>query len=397
VLLARPARERVHASAKSQRAPCRAASHTLPALGLLAVPHRSAFTRTRRIGAAVLALALATLAAELALRWMLFGSWPGFATWRRADRYAEPLGEDDYWKLQVAFRGAHQPAKQPHPLLGWVGRFDPHTYRHWAADELGERRPVLMYGDSFAVGVPPSRSFHEILNGDAEFSARHYLLNYGVSGYGVDQILLLLRQTVDLHERPFVVLSLMTFDLDRSVLSVRPGQKPRFRVEAGELVLEPTVFARDPYAHHAAHPPAIRSYLWRGLLYSGLVPRSVRAVLLGERAAHERIRRLNEPILLAAFDELRRRELDFVCLVFHPHAPGISALDGPPDWRDEFLRELLERERVPYLWSKDMLPPRAPGEAFDAARFILPGDGHPTTEFNELIAQRIKDAVLARD
>lgn len=349
--------------------------------------------KLRRYAIAAGALSVALLAAELALRWALFGPADGFAALRRPELFAEPLGDDELWKLQVALDGEHRPPERPHPVLGWVGWFSEETYEHRDAAQLGARRPVLLYGDSFAACVPATRSFHEILNGDPAFAAEHHLLNYGVSGYGVDQILLLLQRTIDLYDDPFVVLSWMTFDLDRSVLTVRPGQKPRFRLADGELQLEPTPILSDPLQHHAEHPPAIASYLWRFLLHGGLLPRSAQALLTAEPAAIARKEALNERLLLAAFDELRRRDVDFVCLVFHPHAPGVSTLDGPPDWRERFLRELLERERVPYIWSEDALPPRAPGEAFDAARFITP-DGHPTTELNERIAERIARAVL---
>lgn len=345
---------------------------------------------------AAVAMAVALVAAELALRWVLFGPVDRFVFLRQPKRFAEPLGDDDFWKLQVAFQGEHRLPERPHPVLGWTGWFHA-DYEHWDAERVGARRPVLLYGDSFAACVPGARSFHEILNGDPEFAQSHYLLNYGVAGYGVDQILLLLQHSIDRYENPIVVLSWMTFDLDRSVLTVRPGQKPRFQLVDGDLVFEPTPILADPLEYHAAHPPSIDSYLYRGLLYSGLVPRPVRAFLTGETRAIRQKEELNERLLLAAFEELRGRGIGFVCLVFHPHAPGISTLDGEPDWRDRFLRRLLEREGVPHIWSKDLLPPAEPGAPFDAARFMIPNDGHPTTEFNELIAARIRAFVLGTE
>lgn len=93
--------------------------------------------------------------------------------------------------------------------------------RHQDAGNIGRRRPVLLFGDSFAAGVGDAESFQNILNHDEAFSRDYYLLNYGVSGYGVDQIYLMLQHTLPLYQRTIVIFSLMTFDLDRSILTFR--------------------------------------------------------------------------------------------------------------------------------------------------------------------------------
>ena len=91
--------------------------------------------------------------------------------------------------------------------------------------------------------------FEEILNGDPEFSRENYLLNYGVAGYGVDQIYLLFEQSLELYRRPLVVVSLLRTDLDRTILS---DQKPHFEPHEGKLVLPSgwlSGVARRPKAH----------------------------------------------------------------------------------------------------------------------------------------------------
>jgi hypothetical protein len=360
-------------------------------------PHRVGNVTHRKALKAGLALSVSTLAAcallELGLRAALFGGGQPFESLRRAARYADPDGDEDCWKLEYRFGPRFPPPRHPHPVLGWVGRFSPDTYAHDDEGRLAGRRPVLLYGDSFAACAPGVRCFEEILGADPAFAEEHLLLNYGVGGYGVDQILLLLQRSIERYEDPFVVLSLMTLDLDRSVLTVRTGQKPRFGLEDGELVLDSPPIEPDAAAFFDAHPPGIRSYVYRGLLYSRLMPRGVRAWLTGERASIARKEELNGALIRELLREVRSRGLDCVFLVFHPHVEG-STLDGAPDWRERFLRALLEREQVPLIWSKDLVE-RSPEGAFDAGRYILPGDGHPTALFNELIAQRIRDAVAA--
>lgn len=356
--------------------------------------------RRRKLALVLLAsFALALVAGELALRWALFSGGARFARLRQPGRFADWFRDDDFWKLQVLLGGKYGPPEHPHPELGWVGPFDRKTYLHDDAAAVRERRAVLLYGDSFAQCVPAAECFQDLLNHDPEFAAEHHLLNYGVGGYGTDQILLLLRGSVDLYDDPFVVLSLMTLDLDRAVLSVRTGQKPRFHLAGGALEREPTPILADPARFYAENPPKIRSYLYRGLLFSRLVPLRVHDALRDEDAMIARKQVLNERILVAALDELRRRDLDFLVVVFHPHVRGNSTLDGPPDWRELFLRDLFEREGVPYVWSEDLIRSAAgwtPGAPFDPAPWILAGDLHPTTAYNALVAEEIRAAVLAR-
>ncbi len=98
---------------------------------------------------------------------------------------------------------------------------------------------------------------------------------------------------------------------------------------------------------------------------------------------------INERIILEIIKELRAKNIDFVFLIFHPHWPGVSTLDDKEiDWRDPFLKQLLQENDVPYIWSKTLFQQGTAGEAF-----ILP-DGHPTTYFNKVVAEEIKRYAL---
>ena len=343
----------------------------------------------RRLGFALLLGAALLVGAELALRAALASDLALFAPLRRPERYASWFSDDDFWKLQQRFGGEYPPPESTHPELGWVAEVDHATLVHVEADRVGERRPVLLYGDSFAGGVPGAERFQEILNSDPEFAREHYLLNHGVGGYGTDQVLLLLRRTLDHYDDPFVVLSLMTLDLDRSVLSVRTGQKPRFRVENGELVLEPTQILEDSHRFFAENPPRIGSYLARLVVNHRRFPHRVAASVRGDARIVERKRAVNELIIRAQLEEVRRRGLDHVFLVFEPQ----EALREGPDWRAVFVRELLETEGVETMWARDVLP----ATGADPADYYIPDDGHPNTAFNRLVAEALAARILGAD
>src|SRR5215831_558942 len=101
-----------------------------------------------RLTAAAIGLVLALVTGELALRVFLATPGPVFAIFRNPSLYADYRSDDAWWKLYLALGGVHQPPATPHPLLGWVHDLDPVTYRHPDEDKRGDRRPVLLFGDS---------------------------------------------------------------------------------------------------------------------------------------------------------------------------------------------------------------------------------------------------------
>ncbi len=347
---------------------------------------------------------VALVVAELGYRTALFSDGERFRKLKDPALYADYFSEDLYWKLHLLLDEGSEPPRRPHPVLGWVGKFSRADLRHRDSARLDGRRPVLLYGDSFADCAEGVACFEDILNRDREFSEENYLLNYGVGGYGVDQSLLLLRGTVELFDDPFVVFSLFTYDLDRSVLSIRIGQKPRFDVVDGVLELEPTPIYESAEAFVADHPPRAVSYLYRRAVFSGLLPAGLSPTLRRGTWQRQRKIEVNERILSAALEELRQRGLGFVFVVFHGERPSDNPLFGGSDWREEFLRRWLEENGVPYIWSKDVVArdrgsrgPRSSREwgAATPARYIDPESSHPTEYFNRIVAREIRRRVLA--
>jgi hypothetical protein len=339
-------------------------------------------------------LVVAFVLAEVAFRAALFSTNDAFKTLREAGAYSDDSSESDFWKLYYLFGGKLEPF-HPHPLLGWVGDFQPRTLMHNHVGEVGHRRPVLLYGDSHAQCLPQVECFQAILNHDLAFASDHYLLNYGVGGYGVDQTALLFANSVHRFERPFVIFSLMVEDLDRTLLSVRFGQKPHFAVEGGSLVLKGVPVEANPADFFRENPPQIRSYLWRRFLYARVngVPAVVDRWLKGEKRRTAEKIDLNGRILDAVVDDLRRSRLDFFFVVFPLIRPGdpAFAFDREDNWRDLFLRRYLEERKIPHIWSKDLIrqDPSFHGDNLDL--YIILANGHPTTHFNRLIAEKMKE------
>ncbi len=344
--------------------------------------------------------ALALMGAEWAYRRMLFSSSPAFAKLRDPGLYADAFNEADHWKLYTLFGGPYRPPEDPHPLLGWRGAFKAGSLMHDDARSVGDKRPVLLYGDSYAQCMPEVTCFQDLLNGDTAFARGHHFLNYGVGGYGLDQITLLFEQTFLRYERPFVVFSLMVSDMDRSPLDWRTGQKPWFALEGDGLRLQGVPIDPDPAHYLDTHGVTIGSYLWRRFLYSpaNVLPGWANDRFKGWSAHTAHKQELNTRILDRAIERLRSSRVDFVVLVFHYLTPDQEEwMVGREDnWRDRLLRERLAHHGVPYIWSKDLILSDPAWTGANLDKYMLLDNGHPTTYFNTLIAAEIRKAVFGR-
>lgn len=110
-----------------------------------------------------LSLIICFALAEVAFRLVLFSDISLFDNLRHPRYYADYFSDDDHWKLYYKFGGKCKPPKHPHPLLGWVGDFNRENYKHNQSDNIKNRRPVLLYGDSFAACVSQGECFQDIL------------------------------------------------------------------------------------------------------------------------------------------------------------------------------------------------------------------------------------------
>lgn len=332
--------------------------------------------------------------AEMALRYMLFSSGKLFESLREPSAYAiylkdknEDFFNDDYWKLLDIFRNKVV-IKHPQSLVGWAGYFDTETLDHFDQKNINGRRPVLLYGDSFAYcsDIDSIRCYEDYLNSDPDFTANHYFLNYGVGGYGVDQICLLFKETVDKFDNPFVIFSFLTSDIDRSMLTFRDGQKPYFQINNGELELKGVPITLSSKEYIRQNPPEIRSYLLNRFRNSILNPIKNRPEK--SSAYIEEIKSLNELILARVFKRLNDSGIDYVILIFHPENRDLT------DWRIIFLLDLCEKYNVPYICDMNIRNADSTFASYDPYRYAIKNDGHPTSYMNELVAREFKRYIM---
>jgi len=325
---------------------------------------------------------------EFAFRKMVFGESKSFEFLRNPSIYSPPIEyrgdhffEEDYWKLIFLF-GQQINVTNPHPMLGWTGQFNTETLSHHEHKYLNGKRVVLLYGDSFAMCVDTVKCFQDILNNDPSFSSTHYLLNYGVGGYGVDQIYLLFNETVDSYDKPFVVFSLLTTDMDRSVLKVRDAQKPYFALEEDGLKLRGVPITLTSTEFFEENKPEINSYLWKKFQSSTIYPFNANEQKANDYA--DNILKINKQILIKAFAKLKALEDNYIVLIFHPvHYKAYN-------WRLVFLRNLLQKHNIPYICDLDLRVLDESEKDWNYSNYAIEADGHPTSYLNTLVSNELK-------
>jgi hypothetical protein len=347
------------------------------------------------IGLVMLSAAITFAVSEISFRCLLFSGLGFMDKFRDPSLYASFLS-NDHWKLYYAFGGTYKPPVEPHPLLGWIPvlNMNRETYAHPDFNHIGHRRPVLLYGDSFAHCVTPETCFQHFLNTDKEFSQSYYFLNYGGGGYGFDQIFLLLKNSVPLYEDPFVVVSLFTEDLDRSLLSVRTGQKPYFEVLDDQLALRGVPINPNPATFFRENPPEIKSYLFRLWFHSQAPPYRLRLYLnnVSESERRQKALQLSRKLILATIKELEERHIKYVFLIFNQ----IEEIGREDDWKVRFLKQLLTDCHVQFLVAKDIIQTDAEETRRSNRDYYFEGDGygHPNSYQNELIAKHLKPMIM---
>jgi len=361
--------------------------------------------RPHRLRALALRLALVAALSALALeglvRGILFEGWfqsvERIARLRAPSNFARP-NEDEFYELRVLLRQDQRipEPNRPDPVLGWTPMAMLPGYDHGSRTKVGDQRPVLLFGDSYAIGVVEERDRFQTLFEETEHADSMELVNYGCGGYGLDQICLLAERALPLWaaQRPLVLMSLLVDDdMDRCRLSMRPWPKPRFRVVDGRLELE-----REPLPTTAEHMasafPLAKSWTWRLFLHAGILPERLANRLCGGAAAERRASEVSALLLERIIAELEALDVPFGFVLFHNR----TSIYRPAslEWREALVVDTLERHGVPYVSTRRVLAEHMAQDGRpESDYFILQGLGrnHMTRLGNEIAMTEMVELV----
>lgn len=336
-------------------------------------------------------LVLTGLVLEASLRLALFSEWFAVESLQDPGLYAN-FDEDDYWKLHLRWTGfsGWLPGRH-HPLLGEsiprtsnnpLGLLEPRV-RFPSADS---RQPVvLFYGDSY-LASPLAEPLARIPARLEDRLGGVPVLNFGMGGWGLDQMVLRFEMTHGGFRNPLVLMGVLTGDVDRCVLSVRQGQKPRYVVgEDGTLELTNVPIERDQVAYLQKHPPEVRSWLGRFVaiaLSRSRLARSIPALQWDHRI--EEKKGIAGALIARTVSHCRTREIPLCFLIFYP--PGGLEGEGRSG---AFLRKTFQELGVCYVDTRPVLQDAvangrlAPEDIFDSQT------AHHTALANEVIVEEL--------
>lgn len=282
------------------------------------------------------------------------------AFFRNPELYADAYSDDDYWKLATLW--SDNSNRNLDPLLGWSS-----TVSIDAAEACkSDPDAILFFGDSFVYGsegtVPTQLDL---------LLPEQAVCNYGVYGYGIDQIYLRFQQEASQFPRPIVLFGILTLDADRSVLSFREMTKPRFVVENDRLHLTntpiPLISAKSWVD---SHPPSIRSYYFSMLLrFVDLVGANFDDKLVNNKAEEKRL--VNQLLIDEAFRLADAQGMRLAFVLFY--TPPELTSEG---WRERFLKDSLRELDAPYFDTKPLLLEIAEQRGYKISQFYDDTDHH---------------------
>jgi hypothetical protein len=307
-----------------------------------------------------------------------------------ADRWSDPL------YFQLAQRWNHEPGvldeKVADARLGWVhGGMDRTTFIDPRESELGDRRALLLFGDSYIRCMTDDANCFEGWMERSPHAKTHAIFNYGVRGYGLDQICLLSELALEHWKGRRAIVAIGIFmedDLDRAYLDHRGWPKPRFSLDANGALIDPAPIP-SPEQYEREHPLWKRSLAWGWLVHgSGWLPPGIERSLSGSQHIQEDKQRLCGAILERLERSLQQGGFDHFYVLF-PSVRECETL-APRDWQENFLIDWLDARRLPYvnvkreIYRAALAQDRHPTEFFG---FQGPQNEHLTPEGNEVAFQ----------
>ena len=278
--------------------------------------------------------------------------------------YASPYSDSDYFKLRTIWqldkRGSevddvYSKEATPisdleyDPMLGWAylknvdNPLGVLTNTRYDIDAAA-RNNILFYGDSYVEhGTLMQDKIPQQLD---RFLPDYKVFNFGVPGFGLDQIYLRFKQSHLSFKKPIIVFGILTVDIDRCILKYRNRPKPYFVIKENTLLLEGIPVVPDKESYIKKNPPDVNSYFGAALIR---LTRYLNAGALSENDHYKRSEKegISRKILEQIVHEARKHELDFRFVIFVHRVGG--------GWRKQFLIQEMERLKVPYIDTEEVL------------------------------------------
>ena len=323
---------------------------------------------------------------EFILRISLFSQYLNIDLLRQPWLYAGYSSDDDYWKLYYRLGGEFRPPnpKAIHPLLGWsqvyITKANPLGLQTETLELMySEKKKILFYGDSFVRGIGALE--YEIPRYMTDHFKDVAVIDLSCGGYGLDQMFLMFKLTHKKVIKPYIVFGILVEDdLDRSILSVRTGQKPYFIANNEKLILKNVPINSDHQHYFDTHPVRIKSYLFRLILrgFSKNIP-----LLKRHLEKVDEKTKINTKIIDEIYAICKQENYPLLFVLFHTNLQSVS-------WQEKFLKDKFQQLQIPYIDTVDFLKEYADQYNLALLDFYVLGGigrGHHNDLGNKIISE----------
>jgi hypothetical protein len=327
---------------------------------------------------------------EILIRVSLFSGSLGLKIFKNPDLYGSYSGDNDYWKLyyQLVNEYKYPASDRVQSVLGWsqdvVGEQNPLGLWQESLDRLTmktDHTKILFYGDSYIRGASsPAYEIPRYVNNNLKDVT---VADLGVGGYGLDQMYLMFRSTLSYARGSHVVFGvLIDDDLDRSILSVRTGQKPHLVIKDGKLFVENVPIDPNPERYFSTNPPKIISYLFRLVSRLPEIWNVVPDRKIGEKKT------LNGKIIEELHSICQKEEIPLSFILFYTKYSLRNV-----SWQEDFMKTKLNELGITYIDTKPLLVDYANSNGLDMSAFYV-NDGYQREHHNDLGNQVISDNLI---
>jgi hypothetical protein len=326
---------------------------------------------------------------------------PGVVSTLRATQLVSWLGneyaDDEMHRLMLRLKFGRQAEEAPtfDPMLGWTAR--PRTRENplgivhdapYTLDDARTWKAMLFFGDSFTAGRADANTIPSQLE---RRLPGWKVLNFGVPGYGLDQMYLSLRSVIDDFDHPHVIVGIFYNDLDRLVFEVQASVKPWFEIQDGALVERGAPISSDTVTWPSSYPPRARLYTVRAA--RGVLDKLFATPWMSENyfwlhpsetaGRRDEKKALTGALVRAIKAECSQRRLGLSIVLF-PYREHLIQ-EG---WYEGFMLELLRQEGIEYLDLEGPLRRRMKERriAWTAVYSVF---SHPSADENAFIAREI--------
>ena len=341
---------------------------------------------------------------EILVRIVLFSSCPrNLVRTNKHHLFANFYVDDNAYRLRMKWsldgREGEQVFSQFDPVLGWTAvprvRENPFgvvTNSKYSLSELKSCRAMLFFGDSFVEGLTEIESkIPQLL--DAKLD-RQVVWNFGVSGYGLDQMYLRVQEVIEYFDKPHILIGVLYQDLDRTIYKVRHSAKPYFEIMDDNLSLKGVPIPRDYNKMLESYPPTIISYALNGFaggLRSLLNTRlGVEHLFMFHPSESLERRRDKEKICKKIIEGIKTECLKnnaALTFILFPHNFHMIHLG----WYETYLKRLLRDMEIEFIDLKLPLEAYLKSNEIDWYTEFYTLDNHPNEVENAIIANYITE------